>query len=74
MGHRIWIGFYECEHSGDLDWYMEGLKEAGAVILDKQINHEAETGRVLVEVADLEAFKARFRKTEQYGFSSIGWL
>jgi hypothetical protein len=66
------IRFYECEHNGDLDRYVEDLRACGAEILSQVVDEDAEEGVVEVEVLDTCDFLARFKKTDSFGFSNIG--
>lgn len=72
MPRRGVIVFYECEHNGDLDSYLTDLRRCpGVKILGSTVDEDAEEGRVMVEVADLQAFIAAFRQTGAYGFSNM---
>ena len=62
------ISFYECEHDGDLEDYVDDVVESGGKIVSSEINEEAEIGRVTVEVEDREAFFEKFKKTDAYCF------
>ena len=53
--------FSECEHNGDLDEYISDIVNCGGKILSKEINYEAERGKVEVEFD--ETFADKFRKT-----------
>ena len=68
---KLTIGFYECEHDGDLSNYADDVRKAGGAVLKRQLNEDEEAGYLLVEVADKAAFIAEFRKTESYQFSSL---
>lgn len=68
---RIYLSFYECEHSRDLDRYIADVYQSGGSITQSTINDEAETCSILVEVNDFEEFKRRFRNTESFGFSNM---
>ncbi len=65
------IRFHECEHSGDLDHYAHDVGASGGRIVSESLNEEAETGTLTVEVDDVDAFKAKFAKTDSHDFSSL---
>lgn len=62
------LTFSECEHDGDLDNYKGDIISSGGKIVDSGVNHEEETGWVKVEIEDKDAFLAKFRETDAYGF------
>jgi hypothetical protein len=62
------LEFYECEHGGDLNNYMEDIIECGGKIIDSDIDYEAEIGEVVVEVEDEKAFNKLFEETDSYDF------
>jgi len=66
------ILFTECEHDGDLETYLEDLRQSGAKILNSSVNEEEETGTVRVQIEDIKSFIEKFRQTDSYEFSSIG--
>lgn len=65
---KIPIEFYECEHDGDLDGYIKDINASGGKVIESRVDHEEETGYVVVEVTDKEAFWAAFKQTSSYGF------
>lgn len=65
---RLTVQFYECEHQGDLDHYLDDLTSCGASIIKKEINYEAEIGEVLIEVNDSKLFWNKFKETDSYEF------
>jgi hypothetical protein len=64
----IRIHFYECEHYGDLDNYKSDIIESGGRILNAELNYEAETAWVDVEID--ETFMPKFKKTDACAFSN----
>jgi hypothetical protein len=68
---RIQISFDECEHPGDLDNYIQEVRDSGAIILSSMINYEAETGLVDVEIPDFERFLTEFEKTNAIEFATL---
>jgi len=62
------LSFSECEHDGDLDNYKGDIISSGGKIVDSGVNHNEETGWVKVEIEDKDAFLAKFRETDAYGF------
>jgi hypothetical protein len=66
---RLNITFYECEHGGDVDHYEADLRRAGATIVDSDLNSEAESCTIQVEVADKYTFLDSFKLTDAFGFS-----
>ena len=65
------LSFYECEHEGDLEYYLADLTKSGAKIVSSEINYDAETAEVTIEVEDKDGFLEAYKKTETYGFSSL---
>ena len=65
---ELTLEFYECEHQGDLDHYTDDVLSCGASIIKKEINYEAEIGKVLIEVNDSKLFWNKFKETESYEF------
>jgi hypothetical protein len=65
------LHFGECEHDGDLQRYLGDLRRSGARIISSEINCDAETGEVLIEVADdkVNAFKEAFAQTDSADFT-----
>lgn len=66
------ISFYECEHYGDLDNYVNDLQQSGAEIISYALSDE-ESGNVLISVPDnqFDAFLEKFKQTDSFGFSSL---
>jgi hypothetical protein len=62
------LTFSECEHDGDLDNYKDDIISSGGKIVDSGVNHDEESGWVKVEIEDKDAFLAKFRETDAYGF------
>jgi len=71
MSTTMTVSFYECEHEGDLENYVEDLLTAGAKVLATTLNEQAETGSATIEVADRAAFIKRFQLSNSYGFASF---
>lgn len=68
MQHLI-INFYECEHGGDLDKYINDLHACGASVVNCEPNYEAETAEVEISVDDKNVFFEKFFKTDACSFS-----
>ena len=68
---KMILSFYECEHQGDLDNYIDDLEESGAEILSDSIDYDDETGIVKIYVADKDNFLQKFRQTDSFNFSSL---
>ena len=66
---NICIHFGECEHEGDLNRYMEDLTQSGAHVILHELNYEAETAEVHVEIKDKKDFLTRFKQTDSIEFS-----
>ena len=64
------IHFVECEHDGDYQDYANDLGDSGAKIINHELNYEAETCDIFVEIEDIGAFIEKFKKTDSIGFSS----
>ena len=60
--------FTECEHHGDLDYYIFDLKSSGATIIAYTVFPDTEVGEVTIEVKDITTFIKKFKKTESYEF------
>ena len=60
------IQFYECEHDGDLQNYIEDIEQSGGEVLDSSLNYEAEVGSVKVKIDD--TFLDKFKETDAYQF------
>lgn len=65
------ITLRECEHEGDLENPFKNLRNSGAAILEYEINEEAETAKVLIQIDNVKEFINKFKKTESFGFSSL---
>ena len=59
--------FEECEHDGDLANYALDIINSGGTIIDRRRLSE-ETGCVIFEVSDYDAFKLKFIEKDSYGF------
>lgn len=64
------IVFYECEHQGDLDNYLDDLVDCGAEDISTTLDTDSETAIVETSAKDLKEFEAKFKKTDAYQFSS----
>jgi hypothetical protein len=60
------LTFYECEHDGDLNNYLDDIVDCGGEILNKSIDYDSEMGIVQIKIDDL--FWSKFKKTESYEF------
>lgn len=65
---KLTLCFSECEHNEDLQNYMHDVRNSGATIISSRCDHENEIGVVEIEVADVEAFKTKFKETDSHGF------
>ena len=67
------IHFTECEHEGDLDMYIGDLRRSGATIVSSDINFDAETGEVYIEIDEdkMDAFVKAFKETDSFDFSNL---
>jgi hypothetical protein len=70
MMDKITLSFYECEHEGDIQNYMEEIARCGAKIEDYHLDYEEEVGVVSIVVEDKKGFWKKFKETEAYGFLS----
>ena len=72
MSRTIQLHFHECEHDGDLNTYLEDVQECKTVlnIVSTEINHEAETGDVYVEITNIDDFIEEFKGTYACDFSN----
>lgn len=66
---RTSLYFHEVEHNGDLDEYINDIREAGGKVLSKEINYEAETAVVDIEFE--QGFAEKFRQTRACEFSNL---
>lgn len=64
---KITLNFYECEHQGDLDTYINDLPK-GTRVISKSIDYDDETGTVVIEVDNVAIFWVEFGKTDAYQF------
>jgi len=60
------LSFYECEHYGDLDNYIDDVEQSGGTVTSSNINLEAETGTI--DVTHDEGFWDRFKETNSFEF------
>lgn len=75
MSRTLHLRFYECEHQGDLQTYLEDLRSAGAAILAHQLEPDVEEAVVRIQVEDFPAFKTAFQQTDSADFcDSLDWL
>jgi|GEM_PF-650501 len=65
----IHLRFYECEHHGDLNRYLEDLRSSGATVLDHRPDLEAEEAVVKIQVSDFPSFKTAFQKMDSADFT-----
>ena len=68
---QLTITFYECENFEDLNEYISDIQLCGGRVLDKSVDHEEEIGRTVIEVDDLDVFKARFACTSSSEFTDL---
>ena len=61
--------FSECEHDGDLDEYISDIVNCGGKVLDREINYDAETAKVEIEID--ETFAEKFKQTNAFEFSNL---
>lgn len=62
------IEFYECEHQGDLDNYIEDILESGGEVITSEVNYDSEIGFVRIEVSNKQDFMEKFYQTDSYDF------
>jgi hypothetical protein len=64
------IQFYECEHDGDLDTYIEDLTNSGFSVSGATVNEDAEIGTCTIEAPEEEwaTCVAKFKETDSFGF------
>lgn len=55
---------FEAEHNGDVQYEIEELEKAGAVIISYQFKHELEELYIRYEVNDIDDFEERYKKEE----------
>jgi hypothetical protein len=71
----IHLRFYECEHQGDLNTYLQDVIASGGQVIDYQLDEDAEEAIAKIEVDDFSAFKAAFQKTSSADFcESLDWI
>jgi hypothetical protein len=63
---RTSLEFYECEHNGDLDNYIEDIESCGGCVINSSINLEAEIGYVMIEHSP--DFWDKFKETDAFNF------
>jgi hypothetical protein len=65
---KVRIEFSECEHSGDLDEYVDAVQRCGGRVLEQYIDYsEYETGVIIAEVAgDYKEFYLKL-KADNWG-------
>ena len=69
------LSFYECEHQGDLNRYLDDLVRCGASVLASKLDADAEEAVVRVDVSDFPAFREAWEQTESADFAdSLGWF
>lgn len=65
---KLILEFYECEHDGDLNYYIGDITDCGGKYLSGRVDHDREIGWVTVEVKDKREFWNKFKQTDAYGF------
>lgn len=63
---KIVLEFYECEHYGDLENYMDDIRACGGTIESSSIDIDSEIGVVECTVPD--DFERKFKTTNSYEF------
>ena len=53
---KVTLCFYECEHDGDLNEYLDDIRESGGQVINSDLNYDAETADVEVELGDVNEF------------------
>lgn len=67
--------FFEAEHSGDVNRYIDVLRQCGATVLGSKLDTDAEEAVIRVEVPNFKAFRDAWEQTEDADFAdSLGWL
>ena len=62
------LEFYECEHNGDLDYYLDDIIECGGKIVSSSVDHDSEIGHVVVAVKNRKEFITKFQETDASQF------
>jgi hypothetical protein len=72
---KFHLRFYECEHQGDLNTYLDDVRACGGNVLQSQLSEADEEGVAHIQVSDFPAFKDAFQKTETADFcDSLDWI
>ncbi len=72
---KFFLRFYECEHQGDLNTYLDDVRASGGQVLQSQLSEDDEEGVAQIQVSDFSAFKAAFQKTDSADFcDSLDWI
>lgn len=63
----------ECEHDGDLEFYVDDLRSSGAKILNAECHgdYPSHSGTVEIQVDDFATFMVKFRETDGFESSSL---
>ena len=66
----ITLHFGECEHVEDLDNYLDDVRNSGATVISKLVDHDNEEGTATITVPDdqRDNFWIAFKKTESYDY------
>jgi hypothetical protein len=71
MAQKFTVVFYECEHSEDIDKYIDDLEASGAKVLESSIDEDTEEGIVKCECEHFRQFFIQFKQTESFEFSNL---
>lgn len=63
---NVILSFYECEHNGDLEMYVEDVEISGGVIEDTHVDMLNETGTIECNISN--DFWHKFKTTSAYEF------
>ena len=72
---KFHLRFYECEHQGDLNTYLDDVRACGGQVLQSQLSEDDEEGVAQIQVTDFPAFKKAFQQTDAADFAdSLSWF
>ena len=65
----ITLEFYECEHDGDLQHYIDDIVKCGGEVINSSVDDDEEIGTIVVKYDNINGnFLQKFKETETYGF------
>jgi hypothetical protein len=72
MDELLVFSLYECEHHGDLDTYLDDIKQVGGRVQDTETDFEDEEATVTVLVPCRQTFIEALREfPDTFGMSSL---